>query len=306
MSLSHLGKRALLSILMIWTVATLSFLLIHALPGDPVDMILGDQASNFDKASLRASLGLDQNLPKQYYDFQKNLVTLNWGQSLFSHRNIFKEISTHLPHTFYLAVTALLISVFISIPVGAIAAIHQYTAWSELLSLGCIFAISLPSFFLAPLMILFFCVSHHWLPIGGNETFLSVALPAATLSIGLSSALIQFTKTSFIEFISLDFVRVLRAKGAHPFRIYFVHVMKNALSPVVSIIGLQLASLLSGALIVESIFDWPGMGTLIYQAVQGRDYPLVQYCVLTTAIIYTLVNFSIDLIYPILQPRLRN
>ena len=139
----------------------------------------------------------------------------------------------------------------------------------------------------------------------GNETLSSVVLPALTLSIGLSSVLIQFTKKSFLDYFYQDFVQVLRAKGVHPIQIYFVHIMKNALTPIVSVIGLQLGALLSGALIVESIFDWPGLGTLLYQAVQGRDYPLVQYCVLVTALIYAFVHFMLDLIYPILQPRLR-
>lgn len=290
---------------MIWAVASLSFLLLHALPGDPIDMILGDQASNIDKASLRASLGLDQSIFLQYGDFLKGLVTLNWGQSLFSHRSVFKEISECVPNTFLLALTALTFAISTSLPIGILASIYREKLWSRLLSILCIFAISLPSFFLAPMMILFFCVRHHWLPIGGNESASSVILPAATLSIGLCSVLIQFTKTSFSEYLHQDFVQVLRAKGAHPVRIYLVHVMKNALTPIASVVGLQLGALLSGALIVESIFDWPGLGTLIYQAVQGRDYPLVQHCVLVTALIYAGVHFLLDLIYPILQPRLR-
>lgn len=305
MTFAYGVRRLLLSVIMVWTVATLSFLLLHALPGDPIDMILGDQASNIDKAALRLSLGLDKAIILQYADFLKGLVTLNWGQSIFSHRSIYKEISEHVPNTFLLALTSLSFAILVSIPLGALAAIYRRRLWSKALSIICVFMISLPSFFLAPLMILFFCVRNQWLPIGGNESAASVILPAATLSIGLCSVLIQFTKTSFTEFMNQSFVQVLRAKGAHPAKIYFVHVMKNALTPIASVVGLQLGALLSGALIVESIFDWPGLGTLIYQAVQGRDYPLVQYCVLVTAIIYALIHLLLDMIYPVLQPRLR-
>ena len=290
---------------MILAVASLSFLLLHSLPGDPIDMILGDQASNIDKASLRSALGLDQGLGVQYVNFLKGLVTLNWGQSLFSHKSIFNEIAGRVPNSFLLAVTAMFIALLVSLPIGIASAIYRTQIWSQLVSLLCIFATSLPSFFLAPLMILIFCVNRHWLPIGGKDSFSSVILPSATLAIGLSSVLIQFTKTSFSEFMNHEFVQVLKAKGVHPIKIYFTHILKNALSPIVSVVGLQLGSLLSGALIVESIFDWPGLGTLLYQAVQGRDYPMVQYCVLVTAIIYSLVHFALDLIYPILQPRLR-
>jgi ABC-type dipeptide/oligopeptide/nickel transport system permease component len=305
MSLTYYVRRLFLSVVMIWAVASLSFLLLHALPGDPVDMILGDQASNIDKVALRSSLGLDQNLILQYGHFVKGLITLNWGQSIFSHKSVYKEIAEHLPNTFFLAITALLFAVCLSIPLGVLAAIDRHKTWSRALSVLCVFMISLPSFFLAPLLILFFCVRNHWLPIGGNESLSSVLLPAATLSIGLCSVLIQFTKTSVTEFIHQDFVQVLRAKGVSKFKIYFVHVMKNALTPIVSVIGLQLGALLSGALIVESIFDWPGLGTLIYQAVQSREYPLVQHCVLVTALIYAVVHLLLDFIYPILQPRLR-
>ncbi len=305
MSPSYYFRRLFLSLIMILAVASLSFLLLHALPGDPIDMILGDQASNIDKATLRAALGLDQGMSTQYLNFLKGLVSLNWGQSIFSHKNIFNEISTRLPNTFFLAFTALIFSSATSIPIGVAAAIHQGKNWSRILSVLCIFATSLPSFFLAPLMILFFCVRHHWLPIGGNESLASVILPALTLSVGLCAVLIQFTKASFSDYMHLDFVQVLRAKGTHPLKIYLAHILKNALTPIVSVIGLQLGALLSGALIVESIFDWPGLGTLLYQAVQSRDYPLVQHCVLVTALIYALVHFVLDLIYPILQPRLR-
>ena len=305
MTASYYFRRFALSFVMILAVASLSFLLLHSLPGDPIDMILGDQASNIDKASLRSALGLDQGLSVQYVNFLKGLVTLNWGQSLFIHKSIFNEIAGRVPNSFLLAVTAMFIALLVSLPIGIASAIYRTQIWSQLVSLLCIFATSLPSFFLAPLMILIFCVNKHWLPIGGNDSFSSVILPSATLAIGLSSVLIQFTKTSFSEFMDHEFVQVLKAKGVHPIKIYFTHILKNALSPIVSVVGLQLGSLLSGALIVESIFDWPGLGTLLYQAVQGRDYPMVQYCVLVTAIIYSLVHFALDLIYPILQPRLR-
>ena len=305
MALSYYIRRFVFSIVMVWAVATLSFLMIHALPGDTIDMILGDQATQIDRASLREALGLDQNLVIQYSVFIKGLVRLEWGQSLFNHKNVYREISERLPNTLLLALSALLIAVVISLPLGMMAAVYQHFLWSRILSLVCVFMVSLPSFFLAPILILYFCIHHHWLPIGGNDSALSVLLPAFTLAVGLSSVLIQFTKSSFSNYLNQDFVRVLRAKGLPASKIYFVHILKNSMTPIASVIGLQLGALLSGALIVESIFDWPGLGTLLYQAVQSRDYPLVQHCVLVTALIYAMVHFLLDLIYPILQPRLR-
>jgi glutathione transport system permease protein len=299
-------RRLIFSIVMLWAVASLSFVMLHALPGDPIDMILGEQASNIDKEVLRASLGLNQSLGHQYLHFLSGLVHGEWGESLFSHKSIYREISERVPNTFLLAFTALGLAILVSLPLGVAAAIYRQKKWSETLSMLCVFAISIPSFFLAPLLILFFCVRHHWLPIGGNDSYRSVILPSLTLAIGLSAVLIQFTKASFSEFMHQDFVRVLRAKGAHPIKIYLIHVLKNAMSPIASVIGLQLGALLSGALIVESIFDWPGLGTLIYQAVQSRNYPLVQHCVLVTAFIYAFVHFVLDLIYPLLQPKLRS
>ncbi len=299
-------RRLMLSLVMLWAVASLSFMMLHALPGDPIDMILGEQASNVDKEALRASLGLNQSLALQYTHFLSGLVRGEWGESLFSHKSIYREISERVPNTFLLAFTALGLAILFSLPLGVAAAIYRQQKWSEILSMLCVFAISIPSFFLAPLLILFFCVRNHWLPIGGNDSFRSVILPSLTLAIGLSAVLIQFTKASFSEFMHQDFVRVLRAKGAHPIKIYLIHILKNAMTPIASVIGLQLGALLSGALIVESIFDWPGLGTLMYQAVQGRNYPLVQHCVLVTAFIYAIVHLLLDLIYPLLQPKLKS
>lgn len=304
--MSYYLRRLMLSLVMLWAVASLSFMMLHALPGDPIDMILGEQASNVDKEALRASLGLNQSLALQYTHFLSGLVRGEWGESLFSHKSIYREISERVPNTFLLAFTALGLAILFSLPLGVAAAIYRQQKWSEMLSMLCVFAISIPSFFLAPLLILFFCVRNHWLPIGGNDSFRSVILPSLTLAIGLSAVLIQFTKASFSEFMHQDFVRVLRAKGAHPIKIYLVHILKNAMTPIASVIGLQLGALLSGALIVESIFDWPGLGTLMYQAVQGRNYPLVQHCVLVTAFIYAIVHLLLDLIYPLLQPKLRS
>ncbi len=306
MPIAYYLRRLMLSLVMLWAVASLSFVMLHTLPGDPIDMILGEQASNVDKEVLRASLGLNQSLTLQYSHFLSGLVRGEWGESLFSHKSIYREISERIPNTFLLAFTALAIAILVSLPLGVLAAIYRNQKWSQALSLLCVFTISIPSFFLAPLLILFFCVRNHWLPIGGNESIRSVILPSLTLALGLSAVLIQFTKTSFSDFMHQDFVRVLRAKGSHPIKIYLVHVLKNAMTPIASVIGLQLGALLSGALIVESIFDWPGLGTLIYQAVQSRNYPLVQHCVLVTAFIYAFVHFVLDLIYPLLQPKLRS
>lgn len=303
--ISYTLKRLLILIPVFIGVGTLSFLLIHFIPGDPVDLILGDQASLEDKANLRSSLNLDAPLSAQYLKFWTDLVQGDLGNSLRSHKPVTTLIAERFPATFELAFAAVLMALLFGLPTGALAGAKPYSP-VDLGGLGYgILGISLPAIFLAPLLIYLFSMKLDWFPVSERSGWDSLVLPALSLAIPLSAVTLRVTRASMLEVIGEDYIRTARSKGLGEKKIYLVHALRNALIPVITIVGLQLGALLTGTVITETIFDWPGIGTLLLSAIQQRDYPVVQGCVLFIAFIYVLVNFLTDVAYGFANPRIR-
>lgn len=296
-------KRLLSTIPVIVGVVTISFFLIHMIPGDPVDIMLGDNASLSDKASLRKELGLDLPVAQQFKNYLLALSHFDLGRSLQTQRPVLLEIQKRLPATLELTLATLFFSLVFGIPLGVIAALKKDTGVDKVLLIVGMLGLSMPAFWLGPLLIWLFALKFDWFPVSERGTIGHVILPALTLSSGIIAILLRMTRTSMLDVIREDYIRVAKAKGVHFFKLYFVHALINAVFPLLTIIGLILGALLTGTVIIETIFDWPGIGTLIYDAIQQRDYPVVQGCVLVISLVYVLVNFLTDLSYKIFNPK---
>lgn len=303
--LSAVLRRILITIPLVFGVVTFTFLLIHFIPGDPVDMMLGDQASSIDKQALRKELGLDKPLLKQYVFFLNGLVNMDLGRSLLNQRPVMDEITERLPATIELTLASMFWAILIGIPLGVLAAIKQYS-WMDngVLVVG-LLGMSIPNFWLGPMLILLFSVHFDLLPVSERGGLEHLILPSLSLGLSLSAILMRMTRASMLEVIENDYIRTARAKGLHPFFVYFKHALRNALIPVITIIGLQFGSLITGSVVTETIFDWPGIGTLFYSSILNRDYPLVQGCILFIALSYVMVNFLTDIMYMIVNPQIR-
>lgn len=303
--LTYVIRRLLLALPVLVGVSALSFSLLHFVPGDPVDIMLGDQATAADKDVLRRELGLDRPFGDQMASYFKGLVKLDLGTSLHSRRPVWEEIAERVPATFELTAIAMLIALGIGIPLGVLASVYRHTLFEKFTLLYGLLGMSTPGFWLGPMLILLFAINLDWLPVserGGPE---HVILPALTLALSLSAILTQVTRASMIEVVREDYVNVARAKGSGPLRLWFKHALANAMMPIITIIGLQFGALLTGTVIVETIFDWPGVGTLLFQSIQQRNYPLVQGCVLFIAFTYVAVNLLTDLAYAAANPKVR-
>ena len=300
-----LAQRLALSLLAIFTVCSFSFFLIHIAPGDPVDLILGDQASPLDRQKLEKSLGLNQSLLQQYINFLKNLFLKgDLSFSLYSKEPVSRLLFQALPATFQLAFLALLLSALWGIPAGVFSALKR-GALDHVLSLFSLLAMSLPVFFVAPLLIWLFALKLSWFPVSEKGSFLSWILPAVSLALPLGAVLLKMSRSALLEVLQKDYIRTAQAKGLSFRQAGLRHGLKNALIPIVTVLGLQSGALLTGTVIVESIFDWPGIGLLLLESIQKRDYPVVQGAVLLISVIYVLVNLVVDLIYMWVHPQMR-
>lgn len=303
--IGYVIKRILALIPVLIGVGTVSFFLVHFIPGDPVDLILGDQASIEDKANLRSALNLDRPLGEQYVYFWKGLAVGDLGQSLRTRRPVSSLIAERFPATFELAFSAVLMALLIGLPLGTLSGARPYTLVDGAGLLYGILGISLPAIFLAPVLIYVFSMQLDLFPVSERSGLNSLVLPALSLAIPLSAVILRISRASMLEVTGEDFIRTARAKGLSERKVYMVHALRNALIPVITIVGLQLGALLTGTVITETIFDWPGIGTLLLSAIQQRDYPVVQGCVLFIAFIYVAVNFLTDLAYGFANPRIR-
>lgn len=301
----YIARRLLLLIPVGIGVVTLVFLLVHFIPGDPVDLMLGDQAVATEKEILRHQLGLDKPLATQYFDYVKGVVRGDLGTSITTRESVSEEIRSRLPATAVLALTAMLIALIISFPIGMIAGWKQYSLIDSFSMLLSLIGVSMPNFWLGPLLIILFAVYLGWFPISGSGSLAHIFLPALTLGSSMAAILSRMIRSSLIEVKGMDYIRTARAKGVPEGLILAKHALKNALIPVITIAGLQIGALLSGAIITEQIFDWPGVGTLLLSGIQHRNYPLVQGCVLIIAFIYVVVNLLADICYATVDPRIR-
>lgn len=302
--ITFLGKRLLQLIPVLWGVGTLVFLLLHLVPGDPIDIMLGENALAVNKQNLRASLHLDQPLSKQYLIFWKSITHGDLGSSFLSKKPVFDLMKERVLPTFLLALSALMWAIIIAIPLGVLAAALKDSFFDKIVLLYSMIGVSLPSFWIGPLFILFFSVKLSWFPVSEMQGISSFVLPSLTLGFGLSAILTRLTRATMVEVLQKEFMITAKSKGLGWVDIYLKHALKNALIPIISVLGLQLGSLLAGAVITETIFDWPGIGELSYRAIQSRDYPLVQGCVLLIACTYVMANTLADLAYHWANPRI--
>ena len=288
-----------------WGVSTLVFLLIHLVPGDPVQAMLGESALQTDIDNLRERLGLNEPLLIQYKNYFLDLLKGDFGTSIVSGRKVTKEILSRFPATLELAVASILIAVLISFPLGLLSALKKDSAWDVFATAVSTLGLAIPNFWLGPLLIILFSIKLSIFPVSGRGTIAHLVLPAITLGTALSALLTRIVKTSVAEELKEDYVRVALAKGFTKRRVLLKHVFRNALIPIITILALQIGSLLTGAIITETIFSWPGIGRLIIRAINQRDYPLVQGIILFIAFIYIITNFLADIFYAVIDPRIR-
>jgi len=299
----YLFHRLLLLLPTLFGALSLVFLLVHLIPGDPVEVMLGETASGADKQELRRALGLDQPLATQYRAFLTKLAAGDLGRSLFEQENVSAIIGQRLPATLELALCAMIAALFISFPLAFLAARRPGGIADRLALLFSLLGLSLPNFWMGPLLMILFSIQLGWTPVSGRGGFLHVILPALTLALGMAAILTRILRASLIQVARAEFVQAARAKGLSEKSVWFKHMLRNALLSVVTIMSLQFGALLAGSLITETVFSWPGIGRLTIQAIQTRDYPLVQGCVLVIAVAYVLVNFFTDIFYKLIDPR---
>lgn len=298
-------RRILFILPILYCLATLVFFLIHLIPGDPVDLILGEQALAGDKLMLRYQLGLHEPLWLQHLHYIYNLIQGDWGMSLFTHRPVIEMIGERYPATLKLTMVAMIVAVGLAFPLGLIAALRKNSFWDHGAMVTALLGISMPNFWLGPLLVLLFSVQLGWLPVSGREMPGSIILPALTLGTAMAALLSRMIRASMLEVLKEDYLRTARAKGLKESVVILKHAIRNALNPVVSIMGLQIGGLLAGAIVTEKIFSWPGVGLLLIESIQRRDYPVVQGCILVVAFSYVIVNLLTDLAYKKLDPRIQ-
>ena len=284
---------------------TLVFLLLHLVPGDPVEAMLGEGARPADRTALTAALGLDRPLGAQYLSYLERLGRLDLGRSFVYQRPVADLLAERLPATLTLALAALGLALLTAIPLGVLAACRRGRAADGAATAFSLLGSSIPNFWLGPLLILLFSLWLGWTPVSGREGLTSLVLPALTLGTSLAAVLARMVRSGVLEVLGEDYVRTARAKGLSPSAVLWRHALRNAWLPVLTLVGLQLGGLLGGAVITETVFAWPGLGSLLVEAIQGRDYPVVQGCVLLVSLAYILVNTGTDLAYVWLDPRIR-
>jgi peptide/nickel transport system permease protein len=301
-----LAKRLLLVLPVVWAVVTLVFLLIHIVPGDPVRSSLGENATEAQVLELKQKLGLDLPLSQQYINYWRGVLLGDLGVSLINPSDrVLEKIITRYPATIELALAGLFVAILISIPLGVTAGTNQGKLIDNIASVVALLGISTPGFVLGPLMIFLFALKLDLLPVSGRYGPEYLILPAVTLGAALAAILTRMVRSSVIEELNEDYVRTARAKGLSERQVIYKHVLKNGLIPVVTVIGLQFGVLLAGAIITEVIFSWPGLGRLTIDAINSRDYPMVQGCILMIALTYIFANLLTDFAYRLLDPRIK-
>jgi peptide/nickel transport system permease protein len=300
-----LVRRLVLAIPVLLGVATLVFSLIHLIPGDPAQAMLGDAASPESVIELRTRLGLNRPLHVQYAAFLMGVARGDLGVSLRTNERVSSAIAARLPATVELALAAMLVAVVIAIPTGIVAAVWSGTGVDHAATTLALVGLSMPTFWLGPLLGLVFSVELGWLPVSGRGTVAHLVLPAITLGLPLAAVLARMTRASLMDELGETYVTAARARGLSEARIVLRHAFRNSLIPIVTVLGLQVGGVLTGAVITETIFAWPGVGRLLIQSIGFRDYPLVQGCILLIAVTYVSVNLLTDMAYAFLDPRIR-
>jgi len=287
-------------------ILTLIFSLIHLIPGDPAMQIAGEGARPEDVRAIRTALGLDQPLWKQYVTYVGNLAKGDLGTSFRTNQSVATEIKLRYPATIQLALGAMFVALLVAFPLGIISAIYRNSWIDNVARFFALLGVSMPSFWFGPLLIIAFAINHPWFPVSGrDEGFKSMVLPSVTMGLALAAILTRMIRVSLAEELNQLYVTTAVAKGVTRAKAIFRHALKNALIPVITILALQFGSLLTGAIITEQIFSWPGLGRLLIQSITTRDYPQVQASILVIALTYIMVNFLSDLLYGVVDPRIK-
>ena len=289
----------------IFGVLILTFLLIHIVPGDPVEVMLGESASSADRETLRAELGLNQPIISQFGTYIAKLARGDFGVSIHNKTPIIEMIKSRYPATLKLAFISLIIGLAIGVPMGIYAALKAGHWQDFVVTIISVRFSAMPAFWLGPMLMLLFAVWLGWLPVSGMDSPTSIILPSITLGFGLSAILTRMTRTSLLEVLGDDYIRTARAKGLNEKTVVVRHALRAALLPIITIVGLQMGSLLAGTVITETIFSWDGIGRLLVESIEKRDYPVTQACVLVVALSYVLVNVLTDVLYRIADPRVK-
>jgi peptide/nickel transport system permease protein len=300
-----LATRVLYTLPVVWLVVSIVFLLIHLVPGDPIQQMLGESAAAADIQAARHAYGLDLPMSRQYLNYWKGVLRGDLGQSLRFNQNVGSLIAERYPFTLKLTLASLLVALALSIPAGVRSA-RRRNRWDDrAISFVSLLGLSFPNFALGPVLILFFAVNLGLLPVSGSGTAAHLVLPAITMGGALAAILTRMVRTSMLEELGQDYIRTARAKGLPERTVVYRHALRNAMIPVLTVIGLQFGALLAGAIVTETIFSWPGIGRLTIQAINTRDYYLVQGCILAIGLTYVAVNFLTDLLYSAFNPRIR-
>src|SRR5437899_5563361 len=301
----YLATRLLYMVPVIWLVVSVVFLLIHLVPGDPIQQMLGENAAGADVQAARHAYGLDQPLPQQYVNYWKGVLHGDLGRSLRFDQPVRAVILQRYPWTLQLTVASMVVALLISIPAGVRSA-RRRNRWDDrVLSVVSLWGLSFPNFALGPILILFFSIRLGLLPVSGSGTVAHLVLPAITMGGALAAILTRMVRTSMLEELSHDYIRTARAKGLPERTVVYRHALRNAMIPIITLLGLQFGALLACAIVTEKIFSWPGIGRLTIDAIGNLDYYLVQGCIFTIGVTYIAVNFLTDLLYSAVNPRIR-
>jgi peptide/nickel transport system permease protein len=303
--LRYITSRLLYTIPVLWLVVSVVFLLIHLVPGDPIQQMLGESASPGDVQALRHAYGLDVPIGRQYVNYWKGVLRGDLGRSLRLDQPVTRVILQRYPSTLQLTIAAMIVALLISIPAGVRSA-RRRNRWDDrLLSFVSLLGLSFPNFALGPILILFFAIELALLPVSGAGSPAHLVLPAITLGGSLAAILTRMVRTAMLEELNQDYIRTARAKGLPERVVVYKHALRNALVPVLTVVGLQFGALLAGAIVTETIFSWPGIGRLTINAISSRDYYLVEGCILAIGLTYVAVNFLTDFLYSLANPRIR-
>jgi peptide/nickel transport system permease protein len=302
---AHIVRTLLLSLITLFGVSVLIFLMLRVLPGDPARVLAGLNASEEQVARLREQLGLDQSLLGQYWSFITGVLTGDLGESARTSRPVSSEIAVRLPATLILAVTATVIGSVVGITAGVIAAVRRNSLLDHVISSVAMMGVSMPVYWLGLLLILLFAVTLGWLPAAGSGEPLSIVLPAVTLAAFSTALVSRMTRASMLEVLGQDYIRTAEAKGAAPKTVIIKHALRNAFIPILTVISLQFGALLGGAVLTETVFGWPGIGRLLVDSIGARDFAVVQGIVLVYAAVFILLNVIVDVLYVVVDPRIR-
>ncbi len=302
----YILRRLLQMVPITFGILTLVFSLIHLIPGDPARQIAGENARAEDVEAVRKALGLDQPLWSQYVTYLSHVVRGDLGRSFQTNESVSKQILTRYPATIQLAFGSMVVALIVAFPLGVISAIYRNSWIDNVARFFALIGVSMPSFWFGPLLIIAFAINHTWFPVSGRDQGLrSLVLPSMTMGLALAAILTRMIRVSLAEELTQLYVTTAIAKGVTRAKAIFRHALKNALIPVITVLALQFGSLLTGAIITEQIFSWPGLGRLLIQSITTRDYPQVQASILVIALTYIMVNFASDLLYGVVDPRIK-